>query len=427
MDLIDLEELEMDLEGEIDDYNEEEEEEDEFLGFDLMFKHEVIYPRNINKYIGTVQYHLNGWRFKCVRYNKHASFNSYEEAINFKKEFAIEKGEVENIILDLGYYYEIKLIKSKHRVIVDKELYFLLDKYKLLAENTFKEVNAVIQSKELFYPRLSHFLLKDKLEENDTVIHLNKNSLDCRLSNLLIVSLDDYYTMLERKELNEKCIFPKNLSKYVGGITLCKGRYIVNITKYNIDKSFDSYEDAEKYKISKAKMLGEVKNIAYNKGDYYEISLNGVHRTKIDKEDLTLVDPYILAHDEGYVLIYINGAKYKLHNYLMHFTPTHELSIDHIDRNKSNNCKTNLRVVNRNVQVLNRNVQISNTSGVVGVYYHKKENAWNAAWTENNVRKSRSFGVNKYGANQAKQMAINKRKEMEEILPEYKYALTNTI
>ncbi|MFW9873267.1 MAG: HNH endonuclease [Candidatus Thorarchaeota archaeon] len=58
-------------------------------------------------------------------------------------------------------------------------------------------------------------------------------------------------------------------------------------------------------------------------------------------------------------------------------------SIDHIDRDKSNNQRNNLRVSSRRLQVINRDIQSNNTSGFTGVRFRKhcKIHPWEARIT----------------------------------------------
>ena len=59
-------------------------------------------------------------------------------------------------------------------------------------------------------------------------------------------------------------------------------------------------------------------------------------------------------------------------------------------------------------------MHINNTSGTVGVMYNIK-NGWIAHWMNKDMNTQRKcFSVNKYGNDQAKQLAIDYRKKMEE-------------
>ncbi len=52
--------------------------------------------------------------------------------------------------------------------------------------------------------------------------------------------------------------------------------------------------------------------------------------------------------------------------------------IDHIDRNKLNNQKSNLRFVSRRENNLNRKIPKHNKSGLRGVHFYKITNKWRA-------------------------------------------------
>ena len=88
--------------------------------------------------------------------------------------------------------------------------------------------------------------------------------------------------------------------------------------------------------------------------------------------------------------------------------------VDHIDRNQLNNNYQNLRWTNTSGNNRNRTISINNTSGIKGVRYNNR-NEWVASWHDEDMkRRYKSFSVNKYGEEQAKQMAINYRKQMAE-------------
>ena len=91
-----------------------------------------------------------------------------------------------------------------------------------------------------------------------------------------------------------------------------------------------------------------------------------------------------------------------------------KLIIDHIDRDKCNNCASNLRQVTVTINNRNRNFLSRSESGVVGVFRHGKY--WSAS-VPNISRPGKSkqfyFSISKYGDEKAKQLAIEKRKEWE--------------
>ena len=93
--------------------------------------------------------------------------------------------------------------------------------------------------------------------------------------------------------------------------------------------------------------------------------------------------------------------------------------VDHIDRNKTNNNWLNLRWTTQSINMRNVPMQINNTSGVKGVLYDNSnlnKIRWRAQWIDNEKKThTKSFAVKKYGNDEAKQMAINYRKEMEKL------------
>lgn len=70
-----------------------------------------------------------------------------------------------------------------------------------------------------------------------------------------------------------------------------------------------------------------------------------------------------------------NGKFIFFHDMVMNFSPSNDIVCDHIDRNRLNNKKSNLRIVNRQCNSINRSIHKNNTSGFVGVYFA------NGKWT----------------------------------------------
>ena len=89
--------------------------------------------------------------------------------------------------------------------------------------------------------------------------------------------------------------------------------------------------------------------------------------------------------------------------------------VDHVDRNKINNHFLNLRWATQSMNSRNATISRANTSGTKGVNFMQCSNSWRAEWTDNEGNKrSKVFSIKKYG-DQAKQLAINKRLEMESL------------
>lgn len=80
---------------------------------------------------------------------------------------------------------------------------------------------------------------------------------------------------------------------------------------------------------------------------------------------------------------------------------------DHINRNKLDNRKTNIRITSTQVNILNRDTQVNNTSGHTGVFYDTNNGVWRAFIQLNGKR-------NYLGCFNNKNDAIRVRKEAEE-------------
>ncbi|WP_343627427.1 HNH endonuclease [Comamonas aquatica] len=90
-----------------------------------------------------------------------------------------------------------------------------------------------------------------------------------------------------------------------------------------------------------------------------------------------------------YRRISINGREYQEHRlawfYVYKSWPTGE--IDHINRIKHDNRISNLRCTTRSGNQQNKGQSRSNTSGIPGVYWHKRDKRWIAAIRVNGQKK----------------------------------------
>lgn len=78
----------------------------------------------------------------------------------------------------------------------------------------------------------------------------------------------------------------------------------------------------------------------------------------------------------GYVICMEDGKHLKFHIEVM--GKKKGLVLDHINRNRLDNRKCNLRFVTQEVNTLNRSIQSNNRCGVKGVYYDPSRNKWAA-------------------------------------------------
>lgn len=83
----------------------------------------------------------------------------------------------------------------------------------------------------------------------------------------------------------------------------------------------------------------------------------------------------------GYFKIGVDYKTYLLHRlaflWMEGFFP--ENGLDHIDRDRLNNKWTNLREASQQCNIRNCNIFKSNTSGIIGVGWHKQTRKWRAS------------------------------------------------
>lgn len=130
-----------------------------------------------------------------------------------------------------------------------------------------------------------------------------------------------------------------------------------------------------------------------------------------------------------------------LHNYLLHYSPTPQQEVDHIDGNSCNNRKNNLRIVSRQQNIDNTKVRIDNKIGIRGVSkitkskkykcdfsYHGKRfyfKDWNTVEEAVYNRKvvEDFFGIETLSKNPLALQYINKlTKEQKRLIENYVYA-----
>jgi HNH endonuclease len=111
-----------------------------------------------------------------------------------------------------------------------------------------------------------------------------------------------------------------------------------------------------------------------------KIPVGRTHFAIIDDEDYELVSQYHWHYHEGYARS-LDCPQSMMHR-LINKTPE-GLDTDHINRDRSDNRKANLRSVTRSINGHNRDNFAHNRSGVKGVGYHKFWKKWRARITVN--------------------------------------------
>lgn len=96
----------------------------------------------------------------------------------------------------------------------------------------------------------------------------------------------------------------------------------------------------------------------------------------IDSEDIPLIENQTWYFGGGYAVTQIGGKSTSLHRLLLE-TPA-GFDIDHINLNKLDNRRANLRPCTRAENLRNRGLQRNNVSGFKGVSFEKGRDRWRA-------------------------------------------------
>ena len=100
----------------------------------------------------------------------------------------------------------------------------------------------------------------------------------------------------------------------------------------------------------------------------------------IDAEDVEVVKERTWHKDyKGYIVCrYKNNTRFKMHNYIMGLPYNRNIYFDHINRDKTDNRKSNLRYVNLQQNAMNQSRKSNTISGLKGVTYVKSKDTYRA-------------------------------------------------
>ena len=109
----------------------------------------------------------------------------------------------------------------------------------------------------------------------------------------------------------------------------------------------------------------------------------------------------------GYLVTGFDGSQYYVHRiaWLLHYGEWPRDSVDHINRDKTDNRIVNLRNVSPAINTRNGSKSSRNNSGKVGVSYCETTQIWRARWS--NLDGTRGYfgrSANKYGYEEAKRL-----------------------
>lgn len=112
-----------------------------------------------------------------------------------------------------------------------------------------------------------------------------------------------------------------------------------------------------------------------------KIRLNQSKSAIVSDEDFEYLNQWKWGFDGNYARRRENGKKIYMHR-VINNTPAN-MQTDHINRNKLDNRRENLRSTNGTTNVNNSNPRSTNRSGYKGVWFWKERNKWEASITVN--------------------------------------------
>jgi len=188
--------------------------------------------------------------------------------------------------------------------------------------------------------------------------------------------------------------------------------------KDNKDNKDDIYKKATEIKKNLSDIHGLTKNkIRIIDDNIIEVQLTKDQIMKTDYKFLDIIEKYHIysSKSEGDNSKYYAGINYNNVNKLFHSIITGFEMVDHIDRDTLNNCISNLRKADHKLNNNNRSISDNSNAVVLGVTFCAKDNCFRARIKQDEREYSKQFSVGKYGYEEAKQMAINARREYNQI------------
>lgn len=145
---------------------------------------------------------------------------------------------------------------------------------------------------------------------------------------------------------------------------------------------------------------------------------------KIKLRSRNSVDKFIIVDDEDYEFLnkfkwsisgsngsnyaatYYKGKHFRLHRIILNAPKN--LVVDHINHDKLDNRKSNLRICSRTQNNWNTKKNINNKSGFKGVYFNKENKKWRVAITMNGERIHVGYFLDKIEAAMAYDKVISR-------------------
>lgn len=199
-------------------------------------------------------------------------------------------------------------------------------------------------------------------------------------------------------KIKNKCCICDSENKVCNheGFLYCQKHYILM-------KKYGRIPERIKTDKNKIEILGKIAKI-YLYNEKQEVSGIAI----IDREDVEKVINYKWHTVSKTKYVQSSSTKNNptihLHHLIMGFNKSENknLMVDHINRNREDNRKENLRIVDFTTNAINKGIQSNNTSGYPGVHFGKERGLWEASVKLNRTKINLGRFVTKEEAIQAR-------------------------
>ena len=126
--------------------------------------------------------------------------------------------------------------------------------------------------------------------------------------------------------------------------------------------------------------------ILHEKENYVEGRFRNGKSFLIDYEDFEKISDYFWTCSNDYAIKSEN--RQPMHRFILGISneDRYKIEVDHVNRNRLDNRKKNLRIVTRQENMYNKSEYKNNTSGVKGVKWNKDRRKWQVQINHNKKR-----------------------------------------
>lgn len=125
-------------------------------------------------------------------------------------------------------------------------------------------------------------------------------------------------------------------------------------------------------------------NTYFDTGEYMRCVMKNGASFIFDKNDFPVVSKHTWSLARGYIRTVIKGKSISLHRLLL--SPDFDCQVDHINHDRTDNRRSNLRLATHAENQRNRGLRSNNTTGYKGVCYVKRDDNFIAYINANGTR-----------------------------------------